>query len=166
MKKFLIIIIISLISIISMAQKTINKQIIKELTGKEVKVSDIIKHNAPVIVSIWASWCETSVKELDAINKQIKDWKNETNVKFIAVSVDEDKGNTKLEDFIKTKAWDFDIYRDENQNFKHSMNVKVLPHIFIIENGKIVWENSAYTTGDLEKIHEHIKLLTFGENVH
>lgn len=166
MKRSLIIIIFSLISILSMAQKTINKQIIKELTGKEVKVSDIIKHNAPVIISIWASWCETSVKELDAINKQIKDWKNETNVKFIAVSVDEDKGNTKLENFIKTKAWDFDIYRDENQNFKHSMNVKVLPHIFIIENGKIVWENSAYTPGDLEKIHEHIKLLTFGENVH
>lgn len=166
MKKILLIVILCVSSLLSIAQKTIETQTVKNLNEKEIKVTEIIKHDAPVIISIWASWCGTCVKELDAINKQIKGWQKETGVKFIAISEDKSKGNTKLEDFIKNKAWDFEIYRDENQKFKNSMNVKILPHIFIIENGKIVWENSSFTSGDIEKIHEHIKLLTFGDNIH
>lgn len=166
MKKTLLIIILCISSLFSIAQKTIKTQTIKKINGEKVDITKVIEHDAPVIISIWASWCNTSVKELNAINKQIKKWKKETGVKFIAISEDKSKGNAKLENFIKDKKWDFEIYRDENQKFKNSMNIKVLPHTLIIENGKIVWENSSFNSEDIEKIHEHIKLLTFGEDIH
>ncbi|MGB9913563.1 MAG: TlpA family protein disulfide reductase, partial [Candidatus Kapaibacteriota bacterium] len=55
----------------------------------------------------------------------------------------------------------FEIYLDENGDFRRAMNVNNPPHSFLVNSkGEIVWEHNGYATGDEEFLYQRIlKLL-------
>ena len=130
---------------------------IKDINGKVVNFKDIISSDKPIIISFWATWCVPCINELDAISEVYPDWQAETGVKLIAVSRDDARTARRIKPLINGKAWDYEVYRDFNDELKRAFNIASIPFMIIIKDGKIVAKRSGYTPGSEEEIYDIIK---------
>lgn len=137
---------------------------VKKLDGTKVNSNTFTNNGKPIIISFWATWCKPCKKELDAIAENYPEWVKETGVKLIAVSIDDVRSSGKVVTDVKSKGWEYEVYIDENQDFKRAMNVNNVPHTFLVDgSGKVVWSHNSYTEGDEEKLYENVKKLAAGE---
>ncbi len=131
---------------------------VKDLRGTTVATSQFENDGKPIVVNFWATWCKPCMEELAAIHELYSEWQEETGVKFIAVSLDDSRSSRRVAPFVRSKGWDFEVYLDENHDFKRAMNVNNPPHTFILNGkGEIVWEHNGYAPGDEKKLFEEIK---------
>lgn len=139
---------------------------VKDLQGKTVNTSAISNDGKPILVSFWATWCKPCLQELKAIHNVYDTWKQETGVKVVAISIDDARNASKIKPFVNGLGWEFDVYLDENGDFKRTMNVNNVPHSFLIDGntGKVVWQHNSYAPGDENHIYEEIKKLASGTN--
>jgi cytochrome c biogenesis protein CcmG, thiol:disulfide interchange protein DsbE len=137
---------------------------VKKLDGTKVNTSTFQNNGKPMIISFWATWCKPCKKELDAVHENYEEWVKETGVKLIAISIDDVRSSSKVVTDVKSKGWTFEVYLDENQDFKRAMNVNNIPHTFLVDGkGKIVWSHNSYTEGDEDQLFENVKKLAKGE---
>ncbi len=137
---------------------------VKKLDGTKVNSNTFVNDGKPIIISFWATWCKPCKKELDAIAEEYETWTKETGVKLIAISIDDVRSSAKVSTDVKTKGWKYEVYLDENQDFKRAMNVNNVPHTFLVNGkGEIVWSHNSYIEGDEEKLYENVKKLVKGE---
>jgi peroxiredoxin len=131
---------------------------VKTLDGKQINTSTFSNDGKPMIISFWATWCAPCKKELNAIAEEYADWQKETGVKLIAISIDDSRNSAKVKPYVDSKAWEYDVYLDENQDFKRAMNVNNVPSTFVINGkGEIVWQINSYVEGGHAKILEEVK---------
>lgn len=137
---------------------------VKTVDGKTINTSKFSNDGKPIIISFWATWCKPCKKELDAIAEEYTDWQKETGVKLIAISIDDARSSGKVGSDVKSKGWEYEIYVDENADFKRAMNVNNVPHTFIIDGkGNIVWQHNSYAEGDEVHLYEALKKIANGE---
>ena len=131
---------------------------IKDLTGKTINTSSLLDGDSPVILSFWATWCSPCIKELDAISESLEDWQDETDVRVIAISIDDSRTSMRVGPLADGRGWEFDVYLDSNGDLKRAMNVVNPPHTFVINTkGEIVYQHTAYAEGDEEDLFEQVK---------
>ena len=99
-------------------------------------------------------------KELDAINDVYSDWQEETNVKLIAVSIDDSRTISRVKPMVNGKGWEYEILYDTNHEFKRALNIVSVPYVIIVKNKEIVYKHSGYTSGSEYEIYEEIKKLS------
>ncbi|MDI1355993.1 MAG: TlpA disulfide reductase family protein [bacterium] len=144
-------------------QNKIPSVVVKTLDGNAIRTETISNNKKPIILCFWATWCRSSIKELDAISEQYADWQKETGVKLVAVSFDDARSLARVTTMVKTKGWDYENYVDANQEFKRAMNVNLCPHTFLIDNsGNIVWQSTSYLNGSEDELFELVKKLALG----
>jgi thiol-disulfide isomerase/thioredoxin len=130
---------------------------IKTLDGKTINSASFDNNGDPIVISFWALWCKNCIKELEAISEIYEDWQDETNVKLIAISIDDSRNTSKLKPFVNTKGWEYEIYHDPNSDFKRALGINQIPHTFLL-NGKneIISEHVGYTDGQEEELYDKI----------
>ena len=134
--------------------------------GKKINSSSFTNAGKPIVISFWATWCKPCKKELDAIAENYEEWQKTTGVKLIAISIDDSRSSGKVATDAKSHAWDYEIYLDENQDFKRAMNVNNVPHTFIVNGkGEIVWQHNSYAEGDEEHLYEMLQKVAKGEKL-
>jgi len=139
---------------------------VKKLDGSSTNSNTFSNNGKPMIISFWATWCKPCKKELDAINEGYADLVKETGVKLIAISIDDARSSGKVVTDVKAKGWEYEVYIDENQDFKRAMNVNNVPHTFIVNgNGEIVWSHNSYAEGDEDILFENVKKVAKGEKL-
>lgn len=139
---------------------------VKTVDGKTVNTNTFSNDGKPMVISFWATWCKPCKKELDAIAENYDEWQKETGVKLIAISIDDSRSSGKVGTDVKSKGWEYEVYIDENQDFKRAMNVNNVPHTFVVDgNGKIVWQHNSYADGDEEHLLEVLKKVANGEKI-
>jgi thiol-disulfide isomerase/thioredoxin len=165
MRKLLLLVTVSLISNLSIAQSTATKTdvghaSVKTLEGKDFNTANITNDGKPFIIDFWATWCKPCVAELDAINENYKEWQEETGVKVFAVSIDDSRSMSRVGPYVAGKGWDYTILLDPNGDFKRAMNVNSVPHTFLFDgSGKLVAQHNNYSAGDEDNLFEEIKNL-------
>ncbi|MBN9400677.1 MAG: TlpA family protein disulfide reductase ['Candidatus Kapabacteria' thiocyanatum] len=132
---------------------------IRNAAGELVNTADLSKSDAPVVISFWATWCKPCIQELNTYHGLYEQWRKDLGVTVVAVSIDDSRNAQKVPAFIKGRGWDFNVLLDVNGDFKRAMNVNNVPHTFLVKNGKIVWQHSAYAAGDEEDLEREIKKL-------
>ncbi|MCF6319488.1 MAG: TlpA family protein disulfide reductase [Proteobacteria bacterium] len=139
---------------------------VKTLEGQTFNTQNISNDGKPIILSFWALWCKPCKRELDTYNDNYEDWKSETGVKIIAVSIDDSRSTAKVLPFVNGKDWEFEVLLDPNGDFKRAMSVNMIPHTFILDGeGNIVYQHTSYYEGLEDEIFEIVEKVAAGEDV-
>jgi cytochrome c biogenesis protein CcmG/thiol:disulfide interchange protein DsbE len=139
---------------------------VKNLKGQTTSTSTFVNDGKPMIISFWATWCKPCIQELNTIQDLYPEWQKETGVKLIAISIDDARNSPKVAPFVKGRAWDYDVFIDENSDFKRAMNVNTVPHTFLVNGqGEVVWQHNSYAPGDEEQLYALVKKVARGEAV-
>ena len=160
MKKTFFAIIAMAFATIGMAQNATLPQNItlKALDGSSVQTSALQNDGKPMIISFWATWCKPCNRELNTIKEVYEEWQEETGVKLVAVSIDDARSATRVKPHVDGQGWEYEVYIDQNQDFKRAMNVVNVPHTFVINGkGEIVWQHTTFVEGDEEELLEAVK---------
>ncbi len=133
---------------------------IRNLDGVAFNTHNISNNGAPVIICFWATYCKPCIKELSIISDLYDDWRQETGVKIVAISIDDSKTIANVLPFVNGKGWEYEFYTDVNGDFKRAMNVNVIPHTFILNSkSEIVWQHLSFAEGDELKYIEIVRIL-------
>lgn len=161
MKKYFILLIALLFTFAyPQEKKTIPNTKVKNLKGETIETKTFNNDGKPFVINFWATWCKPCIMELNNIHEVYDKWQQETGVKIIAVSIDDVRNSKKVAPFVKGRNWKFEVYLDENGDFRRAMNVNNPPHSFLVNSkGEIVWEHNGYATGDENYLYDMIKKL-------
>ena len=131
---------------------------VKTLNGKKFNITELHNNGSPIVISFWATWCKPCKKELNNIAEVYEDWQDETNVKIVAISIDDSRSMSKVAPYVNASDWDYEVYLDANSDLKRAMGVSTVPHTFLL-NGKneIVWQHKGYIDGDEIELLKEIK---------
>ena len=158
MKKFTILLLAFALQLTAFAQDAkIPSVSLKDLNGNTIDTGKLNNNGKPIVICFWATWCSPCKKELNNYAELYDDWKEETGVKIIAVSIDDQRSMTRVAPYINSVSWDYDILLDTNKQFAQALGVNNVPHTFLIDgNGNIVWQHNNYAEGDEEELHEQL----------
>jgi alkyl hydroperoxide reductase subunit AhpC len=139
---------------------------VKTLTGENFAFNKLENGGKPIVVDFWATWCKPCIEELNAIHENYEEWKQETGVKVVAISLDDARTMNRVAPMVNGRGWDFEVYIDPNSDLKRSMNVNMPPHTFVVNGkGEIVWQHVGYSEGNELELLEVIKKVAAGESV-
>ena len=139
---------------------------IKNIDGSVFSTDSIVNGDKPIIISFWATWCKPCVRELTSIADIYEEWQEETGVKLIAISTDDQRTFNNVGPFVNGKDWPFEVYCDPNGDFKRAMSVNLVPHTFILDkNLKIVWQHTSFAEGGELELIELVQRLNDGEDI-
>lgn len=137
---------------------------LKTLDGKKINAKDFSNDGKPFIINFWATWCTPCKAELNNIHEVYADWQKETGVKIITISIDDQRSSAKVAPYVKKQGWAYEVYLDENQDFKRNMNVNNPPQTFLVNGaGQIVWSHTGYAEGEETQLIEQVRKLLKGE---
>lgn len=154
----------SILVVYAKEPKTLPSVKVKNLKGENVETKTFSNDGKPMVINFWATWCKPCILELNNIHEVYEKWQNETGVKIIAISIDDVRSSKKVAPFVKGRNWKYEVYLDENGDFRRAMNVNNPPHSFLLNSkGEIVWEHNGYAPGDEEILYEQIKNLLLTE---
>ena len=157
MKKILISLLL-LVPTISFAQiKNLPNVDVKKIDGSSFNFKNIDNNGNPIVISFWATWCKPCTKELNNIAEVYEDWQDETNVKLVAVSIDDRRSQSKVAPYVNSSGWEYEIYIDPNSDLKRAMGVSTVPHTFLLDKNKqIIWQHRGYVEGDEYELFDEI----------
>lgn len=139
------------------AQSGVPNVKLKDLEGNTIDTSGLVKDGKPLIISFWATWCSPCKRELNNYAEYYEDWQDETGVRLVAVSVDDQRSASRVAPYVNSVEWEYDVLLDPNNDFKRAMQVLNVPHTFLINgNGKIVWQSNNYSEGDEDELYEEL----------
>ena len=131
---------------------------LKTLDGNTIRSATLLNPSGLTVFNFWATWCKPCVLELNTIKDVYPDWKAETKVKIVAVSIDDTRNTAKVGPMVNGKGWEFDIALDPNGDFKRALNVTNVPHTFVVNSrGEIIWQHASYAPGDEDELYEVIR---------
>ena len=157
MKKILISLLL-LVPTLSFAQiKNLPNVDVKKIDGSSFNFKNIDNNGNPIVISFWATWCKPCTKELNNIAELYEDWQDETNVKLVAVSIDDRRSQSKVAPYVNSSGWEYEIYIDPNSDLKRAMGVSTVPHTFLLDKNKqIIWQHRGYVEGDEYELFDEI----------
>jgi len=130
---------------------------IHTINGSNFNTDSIQNNGKPIVISFWATWCKPCKNELNTIAEVYEDWVEQTGVKLIAISIDDTRNVSKVAPYLATADWEYDIYLDENGDFKRAMNVYAPPHTFLLDKDRnIVWQHIGFSAGNEDELYAEI----------
>jgi len=135
---------------------------LKTMSGVEVRTDTLSNGGKPFIIDFFATWCKPCNRELDAISEVYEEWREETGVKIIAVSIDQAQNINKVKPLVSNHGWEYEVLLDPNSDFKHALGCQMIPYTIIVDGkGEIVFKHNGYTDGAetelIEKVRELLK---------
>jgi cytochrome c biogenesis protein CcmG, thiol:disulfide interchange protein DsbE len=143
---------------IAQAQQTVPSVNLTDLDGKTVDTAELVgEHDGPVLFCFWATWCSPCKRELNNYLDLYPDWKEETGVELVAVSIDDQRSKNRVAPYVNSAMWDYTVLLDPNSDFARAMGVVNVPHTFLVNaSGQIVWQHNNYADGDEEELYEEL----------
>ena len=68
---------------------------IENQSGETVSTKSLIG-GKPMIISFWSTTCKPCIMELNAINEQLEEWREEADFEVVAISTDDTAGSSSV----------------------------------------------------------------------
>ena len=127
MKKFYLLLAASMVALFSYAQSRLPNVTLKDITGKRVRVDTLSNNGKPLVVAFFATWCKPCNRELKAIDEVYDDWKRETGVKIVAVSIDQAQNINKVKPLVDENGWTPDELLAPPGELNRAVGVQLIP---------------------------------------
>lgn len=156
MKRYITAILLALLAATAGAQ--LPKLTLKNIDGKDVALQSLSAEGKPLVVAFFATWCKPCLRELNAIHEVYDQWQEETDVKLVAVSIDEGANTHKVRPLAKSLDWKYEVLLDSNSDLKRALQVTLIPTVIVLNTkGEITYRHSGYTEGSETEILEQIR---------
>lgn len=143
------------------AQKVLPSITVNHLDGKATDLQSLVKEDAPILISVWATWCKPCHKELDTFADYYEEWKEEYGLTILAVTIDTQRALSKVKPMVESNGWEFEIFSDTKQALQTALNFRAIPQTFLVDGkGEIVYNHAGYYPGveyEIEDILKKIK---------
>ncbi len=135
-----------------------NFQHIKDRSINNEKINTKKLAEKIIVLNFWFIKCPPCVQEMPELNKIVEEYKNDSNVVFIAVALDEDYD---IKQFLKKQPFKYNIIGN-GKHIAGNYGVRSYPtHVVISPEGKIHFSSTGYsgiaTTTWLKKSIEELK---------
>ena len=136
---------------------------LKPLKGPLISYGGLTRQRSVVLVCFWSSNSESTLNEVNAINKQYDKWKQLTSFKMIAVCVDQGNLLSRMRPTANMNDWHgFDVCADINGDLQLTLKAGNLPQSVILKDGAVVYQQSGFEAGTEEYLFSKIKALSDG----
>jgi thiol-disulfide isomerase/thioredoxin len=117
--------------------------------GSPVALAD--RAGSPVLINVWATWCEPCRQELPVLN-ELHARLEPRGVRVVAVSVDRDRLRDQIVALAKRFADQLEIWHDSEDRASPAFGITTLPATLLFDaKGVLVWRrDGAITHGDAE----------------
>ena len=155
----------ALLCIMGTVRAQLPSVVLKDLAGKAVSTDTLSNGGKPFIIDFFATWCKPCNRELDAIAEVYDDWREETGVKIIAISIDQAQNINKVKPLVDNHGWDYDVLLDPNGDLKRALGIQMIPYVLIVDGkGQIVYKHNGYTDGAETELIEKVRELIASDN--
>jgi len=108
---------------------------LQDLSGANIKLSEVVKDNKAALLVFWATWCPYCVNEIPQL-KQLNAAYGNKGLKILAIDIGE--GNKKVESFAKKEGIDYTILLDPNNGVANQYGVTGIPTNILIDNNGVI----------------------------
>ena len=107
------------------------------------------------LVSLWATWCESCVKEMDALNRL--DAKTATGRDAVVIGVDVGEEPEKVAEFARRRGLRYAQLVDQDFAFADALGQRRVPSTLVVDrHGSIVFRGDALDRKSLEALRKAI----------
>jgi thiol-disulfide isomerase/thioredoxin len=113
-----------------------------DINGKTVRFHDVIGKGKVVYIDFWATWCGPCRQEFPHIERLVEKYKDNPNIEFIGISLDNNIG--RWQNFLResgkaSKMRQYIIPENFNSPFAIEYNVKAIPRFMVFDKeGNII----------------------------
>ena len=137
--------------------QTLPNVALKDIEGNTVNTASLMAADGPTVFCFWATWCSPCKRELNNYAELYEDWVDETGLRIVAVSIDDQRSVNRVAPYVNSVGWEYDILLDPNRDFARTLNVQNVPHTFLVDGeGNVVWSHNNYADGDEYELHEEL----------
>ncbi|MDY6301871.1 MAG: TlpA disulfide reductase family protein [Bacteroidales bacterium] len=160
MKRMLFAFMVCLLAGFGIAQAQLPAVTLKSIDGAVVKSETLNNDGKPFIIDFFATWCKPCNRELSAIAEVYDEWKEETGVKIIAVSIDQGQNINKVKPLVDQNEWEYEVLLDPNSELLKALGGQMIPFVVVVDgNGNIASKHSGYTDGAENELIEEVRKL-------
>jgi len=124
---------------------------IVSLAGDTVSIGGAGK---PVVLNVWATWCESCREEMEALDSLHKEFGKDARV--LGVSVDQGSIE-KVKRFAETNHLHFAIAHDPAGDIQSTYQVVGVPTTFVIgKDGRVTWLHTGNIADDFSDVHDAV----------
>ena len=143
--------------LVTASAQTLPDVSLKDIEGNTVSTASTIQNEGPTVFCFWATWCSPCKRELNNYAELYEDWVDETGVKIVAVSIDDQRSMARVAPYVNSVGWEYDILLDPNREFARALNVNNVPHTFVVDTeSNVVWSHNNYADGDEFELYEEL----------
>ncbi|GAA3985981.1 TlpA family protein disulfide reductase [Mucilaginibacter dorajii] len=125
----------------------------RDTSGNTVSLSDL--KNKVVFVNYWATWCPPCLAEMPSINKLRQKFRNNPQVVFVMVDVDDDFAKSKA--FLKKNDYDLPLYNSVS-TFPDALLDGSIPTTLVFgKDGSLKYKHTGPTNYNDESFEEYLK---------
>jgi len=130
------------------------------LDGSKLSAASLHNDGQPIIIVFWATWCHHTMNGLGDISDEYEEWQEETGVKVIAISTDDSRSSAKVNRYVGSEGWDFEVYLDPNGDLARNLGVSGAPFILMYD-GQLneVLRRDTFLEGDVDVLFEQLQTL-------
>lgn len=140
----------------SMAESVKNGSMFKEVvakdvTGKVISLSELVKNNEYTLLEFWASWCSPCRAEIPNLKKAYKKYKD-AGLEIYSVSIDSKRDEWELALKEEKATWPNSLIVGDEQTQVSAYGVQGIPASYLIaKDGTIVASNEELREFDLDR---------------
>ena len=129
---------------------------LRDLDNQWKEYADL-KGSKLTVVDFWATWCQPCVKSLPLMNDMAVKFADD-GVRFIGVSIDGTRNQSKIKPFIRSIGITYPIIRDVNSELMSDLSVTAVPTLLIYDSeGNQIYFHEGFRPGDELTIEQHIR---------
>jgi peroxiredoxin len=123
------------------------------LKGEDVTLSDLLA-GGPVIVDFWATWCRPCIQSFPDLQKLVDEYKDR-GLTVVAVSVDGPRTRSRVEPFIRSKDYGFEVLFDTQGRVAQRYSAVAIPRTVLVNSdGEIALATVGYRPSNHDLIEK------------
>ena len=155
MKKFFLLNVVIILSIVWAGTQHLPKMKLKDLNNKRQELSQYYS-DGPILMNFWNLACEPCKKEMKELDKLHLKYEKQ-GFEVVSINIDNTRSMSKVKSYVNSQKYSFTVLSDPKAELFRKMGAKVMPFVIIADStGEIINRHVGYNPGDEKELEKEI----------